>query len=53
VKEILERLETRGSVFCGSSVTVIVMMGMVVIAKLGYLNGWMIWKTGSNNPLML
>jgi hypothetical protein len=24
-----------------------------VIAKLGYLNGWMIWKTGSNNPLML
>jgi hypothetical protein len=53
VKEILERLETQGSVSCGSSVTVIAMMGTVVIAKLGYLNGWMIWKTASNNPLML
>lgn len=42
------------SQFCGSSVSdFVVVMCMVVIARLGYLSDWMIWKTENNSPLML
>jgi hypothetical protein len=53
VKGSLGKLEIQGSVSCGSSVTVLVITDMVVIAKLGYLNGWRTWKTKSKSPLML
>jgi hypothetical protein len=53
VKGSLEKLGMLDSLSCGSSVIVFVVTGMVVIARPGYLNGWMIWKTESNSPLML
>ena len=53
VRDSLEKLETLDSLSCESNVIVFVVTGMVVTARLGYLNGWMIWKTASNSPLML
>jgi hypothetical protein len=53
VKGHPEKVEKLDSLSCGSSVIVFVVMGMVVIAKLGYLNGSMIWKTENSSPLML
>jgi hypothetical protein len=53
VKGSLVRLEMLDSQSFGSSVIVFVVMGMVVIAKPGYLNGWMIWKRESKSLLML
>jgi len=52
VKGSLGKLEMPDSLFCESSVIVFVVMGMVVTARLCYLNGWMIWKIVNSSPLM-
>jgi len=52
VKGSLGKPEKLDSLFCESSVIVFVVTGMVVTARLCYLNGWMIWKIENSSPPM-